>query len=202
MTLQLPRLLYGRYRDVRPRLMRIVKHMVKGNDWLSMVESDGFLDVASTSGSIVGDGPSSLLGRDEHFQMWFLWEQAWRKADGDGAENTSKIFADSLTRPWSLLGLMMPGCQLWLWNKERHRPFLAAVAPHWDDFSAVGARYTTGSRNPNPLWRMPSGVPYAMGNQDIPTDLLRSPLEPGTLARYLSEYGIEPVNNSAEATPS
>ena len=119
------------------------------------------------------------------------WEQAWRKADGDGAENTQRIFTESLTRPWSLLGLMMPGCQLWLWNKERHRPFLAAVAPYWDDFSAVGARYTAGGPIPKTLWNMPSGVLYAMGNQHIPTDLVRSPLAPGMLVQLLRKHGID-----------
>lgn len=70
MTILLPKLMYGRYRDVRPRLMRIVKHMVKDADWLSMVEQDGFLDVLSSPGLIVGDGPSSMLGGDEHFHWW------------------------------------------------------------------------------------------------------------------------------------
>ena len=73
MTLQLPSIMYGRYRDVRPRLMRIARRMCRGEEWIPLVEERGFLDVASRPGYIVGGGPSSLLGAEEHFQLWLLW---------------------------------------------------------------------------------------------------------------------------------
>ena len=191
MTLHIPKIMYGRYRDVKPRLMRIVKHMLKGSDWLSMVEQGGFLDVASTPGLVVGDGPSPLLGREEHFQMWFIWPQAWIKTPDDDSEIAKKIFRDSLTRPWSLLGLTMYRNHDWFVKKERFLPFLSAVCEYWHEFAAIGARYTLGSRTAHELWNTPTTVGYVTANLGVSAEEFRQEPSAGSLARLLREHGID-----------
>ncbi len=189
--MQLPALFHGRYRDVKPRIKRVLKRFARGEDWIALVEERGFLDLASTPGHIVGNGPNSMIGRQEHFQMWFLWALARTTWLHERRELLDRMFRESLDRPWTVLGLVMYHNHAWL-HESRQRPFLAAVAPHWDDFAAIGPRYTWGSPTGDELWNIPTSVGYALANQDIPLDVVRAPLVPGAFAALLSEHGIKP----------
>ena len=80
--------------------------MRKGADWISLVEAQGFLDTASTAGLIVLAGPSALLGGEPHFQQWLLWQQIFFANLDISAELANDAFDRSLTRPWSMLGMV------------------------------------------------------------------------------------------------
>ena len=196
MTLLLPKLMYGRYRDVRPRLMRISQRMRKGQDWLPLVEQDGFLDVADTPGLIVGDGPSTLLGADEHFQMWLLWTLARKGGMRDIRDIEESIFQQSLSTPWTVLGLVMSRNDGWFWNHSHHHRFLEAVCPHWDEFAAIGPRYTLGRQPGKNLWETHNTVLFVLGNQGIPLDQLRGQITSRELAGFMQDLGIAPVSGT------
>lgn len=190
MTILLPKIMYGRYRDVRPRLMRIARRMRKGDEWISLVEQDGFLNVAETTGYIVGDGPSSLLGADEHFQMWLLWMLARQGGMRTIRDIEERIFEQSLSRAWSVLGLVMSRNDIWFMDRSRHRPFLAAVYPHWNEFIAIGARFTLGRRFGQELWNMHNTVLFVLGHQGIPREQMRDRMTSHKLAEFLQALGI------------
>jgi len=189
MTLLLPALIHGRYRDVKPRLRPIVKRMIRGDDdWIAAVEEHGMLDVDSTPGLIADTGPVHL--RDEHFQMWLLWDLV-RKRDVRGTEGVAeKLFTESLTRPWTLLGLVMSQNDFWLWHEMRHHRFLRAVCPHWETFCTVGKRYI-GLRVGDDLWNCNTTVHCVMADQKLPLDILCKPPQPGALAAFLRSHGID-----------
>jgi len=194
MTLLLPALIHGRYRDVKPRLRKIVKRMLRGDDWIAAVEEHGMLDVATTPGLIVLRGPSPDLGSDEHFQMWLLWAMV-RDRDMTGMEGIlENIFTESLTRPWTVLGLVMPANTFWL-DEPRHHRFLRAVCPHWETFCSVGKRYTWGWVG-DELWNCNHTVRYVMANQKLPLDIVDAPPQPGALAAFLRSHGIDVVEPS------
>lgn len=193
--MELPALFYGLYRDVKGRTARIVNRIPKGVDWMALVEAEGFLDTATTPGLILLDGPSPNLGSQPHFQVWLLWAQyrdkrarAWAAGreelhDRDDEEET--IFKQSLTKPWSTLGLVGGRNKDWLFQEHRHRPFLRAVRQYWDLFDAVGVRYSAGTQNPGSLWAEPSTIKYVLANRGIPGDELHPPLPPGGLVELI-----------------
>ena len=191
MSLEIPKIFYGRYRDVRPRLMRVARRMRRAEPWIPLVEQDGFLDVASTPGYIVGDGPSSLLGADEHFQIWLLWMLARQGRVNDIRDELEIVFQQSLSRSWALLGLVMSRNDGWLWDREHHRPFLRAVLPHWDEFDSIGPRYSLGSRNGESLWDLHNTVMYVLGHQGLPLEEFPAHLTGAELARLMNALGIE-----------
>ena len=191
--MQLPCIFHGRYREVKPRLMRVARRAARGEDWVALVERDGFIDVADTSGFIVGDGPSSLLGSTEHFQMWFLWAQMILIRPTASPEVREAFFQESLAHDWSVLGLMMPHNHYWVRQEEHHAPFLRAVSRYWLEFGALGKRYSTGSTLPNELWGIPSNVTKVFARRGLPLEFLQAPCAPGAFARLLDEYGIAPA---------
>lgn len=198
MTLELPKIMYGRYRDVRPRLMRIARRMRRGEEWIPLVEEHGFLDVASTPGYIVDNGPSSLLGAKEHFQLWLLWMLAREGGMRDIRDIADDIFRQSLTRPWALLGLVMSYNHLWLYEDYRHHPFLRAVVPVWDDFIAVGPRYS-GGLSGEELWKGANTVVYVLANQGIEAARLHGRMTASDIAGFMRELGIALTDMAGDA---
>jgi hypothetical protein len=192
--MELPALFYGLYRDVKRRTSRIVNQIPKGADWMALVEADGFLDTTTTPGFILIDGPSPNRGSEHHFQQWVLWAQIKNKwahewsrrskdADKWGVAVQEAVFQQSLTKPWSTLGLVENDS--WLFPKHRYRPFLHAVRRYWELFDSVGARYSTGLQTPQPLWALPNTIKYVLANLSVPGDMLRAPLPPGGLAELI-----------------
>jgi hypothetical protein len=183
--MELPALFYGLYRDVKPRTTRIINRIRKGADWMALVEAGGFLDVATTPGMILLDGPSPLVGGQAHFQAWLLWSQMLDKWNEWGEEVDEAIFQKSLTRPWSALGLVGNQNSPWFIPKHRYRPFLRTVRQYWDLWDSVGARYSAGLPTPERLWALPNTIKYVLANLGIPGDELDPPLPPGGLAELI-----------------
>lgn len=183
--MELPALFYGRYRDVKRRTAKIVTQVRKGNDWMALVEAEGFLDTDTTPGFLVMDGPSNLLGGEAHFQVWLLWTQIYFAEPRVNDEIREEVFQRSLTRPWSTLGLVAYRGQDWLFQKYRYRPFLRAVRKYWDLFAAVGQRYTGGSRAPDDLWSLPNSIHYVLANLGMSNAEMDPPWPPGGLAELI-----------------
>ena len=183
--MELPALFYGLYRDVKRRTTRIVNQIPKGADWIALLEAEGFLDTATTPGFILFMGPSPLLGGEPHFQQWLLWTQMgnkWREW-GDAVEE--RLFQQSLTRPWSTLGLVCGQNTGWFLRKHRYRPFLHAVRKYWDLFNSVGPRYSDGLQTPEPLWALPNSIKYVLANLGMSNEEMDPPWPPGGLPELI-----------------
>ncbi len=189
--MKLPAHFYGPYRDVKRRNARIVTQLCKGADWMALIEAEGFLDVATTPGYVVVDGPSVLTGGEPHFQVWPLWYEIRREQiRSDKPRRVSKelaeeVFERSLTRPWSTLGLVAYRGQDWLREKHRYRPFLHAVRQYWELFDSIGARYTDGSRQGFPLWFAGNSIKYVLANLGMSNEEMDPPWPPGGLLAIL-----------------
>ena len=178
--MKLPALCYGLYRDVKKRTSKMVTQMLKGNDWIALVEAEGFLDTETTPGLIVMEGPSPLLGGEPHFQAWLLL-RAFRDRALDRnvpEEVLEAVFQQALTRPWSTLGLVGHPNHCWFYPRRRFRPFLAAVREYWDIFESAGQRYTYGIQEPLELWKAPNSIQYVLGNLGLDNDEVMN-LPPG-----------------------
>jgi hypothetical protein len=189
--MKLPAHFYGLYQEVKRRNAKIITQLCKGADWMALVEAEGFLDVETTPGFVVVDGPSQLTGGQPHFQVWPLWYQIHRETFRfEGKPRVSKelaeeVFERSLTRPWSTLGLVSYRGVDWLYEKHRYRPFLRAVRQYWSLFDSIGERYSGGLQRGTRLWSAGNSVTYVLANLGIPTEVLRSPLPPGGLDELL-----------------
>jgi hypothetical protein len=191
MLMKLPAHFYGLYQEVKRRNAKIITQLCKGADWMALIEAGGFLEVETTPGYVVVDGPSPLTGGQPHFQIWPLWFQIWEKTISfEGKPRVSKelaeeVFERSLTRPWSTLGLVAYRGQQWLRDKHRYRPFLDAVRQYWSLFDSIGARYSDGLQRGYTLWFAGNSIKYVLANLGVPTEVLRSPLPAGGLEELI-----------------
>lgn len=189
--MKLPAHFYGLYREVKRRNAKIITQLCRGADWMELVEAGGFLDVETTPGFVMVDGPSPLTGGQPHFQIWPLWYEIYGlTASFKGKPRVSKelaqeVFERSLTRPWSTLGLVCYRGLHWLSEKHRYRPFLDAVRHYWELFDSIGPRYSGGLQQGSTLWLAGNSIKYVLANLGMPTDVLRSPLPPGGLFELL-----------------
>jgi hypothetical protein len=139
--MKLPKLLYGRYRDVRPRVARTIRRMHRRADWVEELSGDGFLDVDDTPGYVILDGPTAPLAAEDHFQMFKFWEQVYLNDRTLGAEIVDDVFDRSLTMVWGTLGVATyAGIMLFRRRRDRFAPFIRAVLTHWPTFLTLGPR--------------------------------------------------------------
>lgn len=182
--MQLPKLFYGLYREVKPRLSKVVTQLRRGQPLVPLVEAEGLLDTETTPGLIVFQGPSPLLGGQVNFQMWLLW---WLLLDKESvhSETAQRVFEESLTTAWGTLGLAANDTHFWFIVAKRHRPFLRAVRTYWDELDAVGPRYSYGINVGYPLWSMNSSIKFVLARRRIPNDILSAPLPPGGIGELI-----------------
>lgn len=187
--MQIPRVFYGVYRDVKRETSKVVTQLRKGRDWDEAVSASGFLDTdeirvnrEAVSGFIVLDGPDPMVGGEPHFHIWTLWWQIMEREETLYTDLMSTVFEKSLTTPWGTLGLVAYKNHFWLYPKARHRPFIRAVRTYWETLDAVGARYTNGRRIGQSLWSLHTDIKYALANLGVPTETLSAPLPPGGFA--------------------
>jgi len=192
--MQLPAMFHGRYRDVKRDVDHIVRRIVRGDDWIALVERDGFLDVETTPGLILLDGPNPIFGSQSHFQAWLLWSRVLAREKRFRSELVQRVFEQSLTRPWSTLGLVARGNDAWLYPEERFRPFLQSVREYWAEYVAVGARYTDGVDWGEELWKLPTTVGYVLANLRVPREVYDSLLPQGRIGELIDRtQGVEPI---------
>lgn len=185
--MKLPALFYGLYREVKRRTSKIVTQIRRDKDWIALVEAEGFLDIESTPGLIVMHGPSPLLSGQSHFQMWLPWSQLRAKVEDAKSPLLQRVFDESLTRPWTVLGLVARGNHSWFIQRERLRPFLQTVRQYWDTYAELGPRYTNGSDMGDELWSIPNNVTHALAKLGISNEVLNKPLPPGGLGELIDE---------------
>ena len=95
------------------------------------------------------------------------------------------IFQQSLTRPWSTLGLVAGQNTDWFIPAHRYRPFLHAVRQYWHLFDSVGARYSYGLQTPKPLWGLPNSIKYVLANLGMSNEEMDPPWPPGGLPEII-----------------
>ncbi len=186
--MRFPLLLHGVYDDVLARCRATARKIADG-ERLADGAGGEWIEPENVEGLVVLHGPSPLLADSPHFHAYLLLltlEGALaRKADRDEVEQ--RVFDESLTETWSLLGLVSFANQVWLYSPARHLPFLRAVVAHLDDVLALDGRYSAGSTEGAALWEIPSNIKYALANAGVETGDLQSPKPADEVERLLRE---------------
>ena len=162
----IPASLYGLFKDVKRRCTRVTKLMAKGVPFLQAIDSSHLIDSSQVPGLFVIMGPSSRVGGQPHFHLYFT-ARAIETAFFEGIlteEHREDMFSSCLSTPWGLGILLCRHNELWFSTKERRCRFLRALAPMWDVLDAEGPRFCTGYLPGHRLWDAPTIVPYVIGN--------------------------------------
>ncbi len=182
----IPRLLYGRYSEVKARSAKVVTALARGRSWEEAFGTTDLVDTATTPGLVVVDGPSPLVGGAPHFNCYVPWKQLpeaiWKGRIAK--EQEEQLFERSLAAPWSLLGLF--GQHPWIWPEHRRRPFLHAALAAWNEIASVGPRFSDGSNDGSDLWSVANTIKFVLANMGLSNDTLRAPLPPGGLAALVA----------------
>ena len=187
-----PRFLHGLTRDVKKESLRRIRLFQKGASWAEAM-ADELVDLATLPGLIVLDGPSPNLGFEPHTHIYcpFRWAHMTllTKFSGTGQSDhdqywqaIDQIFVDAVSHPWGVLGMM--GDSTWSWQESRQWPYVQAVERHWDEFTAIGDRYSGGSQTPRPLWYVSSAPDYAVCALGLSREDLHALMPQGFHALY------------------
>ena len=170
--MQVPRIIYGTYREVNAQLRNEVIRLRRAQDWNDLV------DTAILPGLEILNGPSPLLDGDPHFHCFLPLTIFLERIDTARlpSEVEQEIFEASLRTAWGTLGLLSPANRIWVFPQERHLPLLRAAYHFWETLDAEGARYTVGSATGAPLWSIGSNLKYVMANHGVPSSVLNAPL--------------------------
>lgn len=182
--MKIPRLLYGRYADVRARMNPALTRLKHGASWEDAMASGDFVETADAPGLLVLHGPSQLLGGSEHYHLYVPLTALARRMRDQGLPEAleDRAFKESLGTVWGVLGLVATANQMRVYPAARHGPFLDAVLRFWNEMDAEGARYTSGLADGARLWETPNNIHHTLANMGIPGDTLRAPLPGGGLA--------------------
>jgi hypothetical protein len=160
-----PRFVAGLTRDVKKESLRRIRLMKKGASWAEVME-DELVDVESLPGLVVLDGPSPNLGFELHVHVYspFHWAlDATRSIKAILPRSArSTIFFDAIKTPWGVLGMLGDSTGAWTGPEAHQWPYVQAVERWWDDFEAVGDRYSGGTQNPWPLHTSIGAAYYAL----------------------------------------
>lgn len=174
MSLQLPLFLYGSYRDVRRACARKLKALERGASFSDIVDS--WLDLDSTPGLLVLDGPSRMPAAEPDFQCFALTYalvQTWsQKSSAELDALQRQWFERSLAAPWTFLGLLGQDGGHQLKNTDLPR-FLERAIALWPELHAVGPRYSSWQPHGEPLERCALTVQYALARQGVPTEAVK-----------------------------
>jgi hypothetical protein len=144
--LKIPAILHGPVPDVRRRVSRAVRSFVAGASWSEALEAASVVDMDSTPGLVVLNGPAPLLSGESHFQVFLplaVLLEGLRKGKIPQPLK-EKAVVESLDTPWGLLGVLAPINQLLVYPPHLHRPILKSALEHWEVLNGAGARYTVG----------------------------------------------------------
>lgn len=186
--MRLPTILYGRYSDAASAARKAVTKVARGASWLEAFGPET-VDSESLAGLFLLAGPNPLLGGQPHFQL-FLPHLAIANAMDRGKilpQMEEQIFAQSLEAAWSLLGLMSQPNIMWVYKKQRYKPFLQSTQRFWGILEAVGPRYSVGMASGQLLWSLPSNLKYVLANSGIGNADLVSPLSEAGIDGFIEQ---------------
>lgn len=185
--LKIPELLHGPVKDVRKKVSQAVRSFVAGASWSEAFESGAWVDVATTPGLLVLNGPAPLLSGEPHFNVFLphlVLSESIRKGKLP-EEKQQEALSASLVSPWGLLGVLSPVNQILVYPPRVHRPVLDSALQHWDVMNGVGPRYTVGLREGARLWDVTTNLHYVLAQVGVSNEQLRAPLPRGGLAALL-----------------
>ncbi|MCW3085867.1 MAG: hypothetical protein JWP12_3233 [Bacteroidetes bacterium] len=164
--MNIPSVFYGKAADVKKRVKQIVNEFSKGKPWDELL-GDKFIDTNSSSGLIVIDGPSKLLGNQEHFHMYTLMRHVLY--DSKIPEGSiEKFFSNSIETNWGLLLLLnYQNFACFDGKDQRRKLFLRAANKQFDSLVDIGSRYSSGLPDPKNLAELPNAIYYCLSLQGI-----------------------------------
>ena len=178
------------WKEVKPRIGKVVTRLKRGASWAEAMQADDFLDTSTSPGLLAIDGPRIYGGPHFHcFGPLRLVDLAIGAGRLPEALEEA-LFIASLETAWGVTGLLGTNNGFWVWPVERHRPLLRAAARFWNALDAVGPRYTEGSSSGGSLWSHAGNVHFALANLGVPNAELRAPLPPGGLAELAARHHL------------
>ena len=186
----LPRLIYGTWREVKPRIGRVITRLKRGASWPEAVQADDLVDTATSPGLVAIDGPGVYGGPHFHCfgPMRLLWDAIRHHRLPEALQEV--LFVASLETAWGVAGLLGNNDTCWVVPVERRLPLVRAAIRSWDVLDTVGPRYSLGSNHGKRLWPLPNNIHYALAHLGVPHEELGRPLPPGGLAELAARHGL------------
>jgi hypothetical protein len=154
--MQAPTPFYGRYRDVSRAAKRIARRLTRGESLSALIPS--WMDLRGATGLVLLDGSSALVGGSEHYHAFALTKALVESRLGQDREAWGRVWTEqSMKEPWSLLGLLGQYGQVVVQDDQRIDLLLRAV-DHWDEFVALGDRWSLGLPWTQSFWSAAGGI--------------------------------------------
>jgi hypothetical protein len=117
--LKLPAFLHGTHANVKTRCRKKAKALVEGATWEELASD--WLDTSEVPDLLVLEGPSPLMGKQTHFQLFALGRALTEVlAAPTLADVKERVFRSALDSPWSLLCFMGQHSSFFVLGAERN----------------------------------------------------------------------------------
>ncbi|HEX8438884.1 hypothetical protein [Archangium sp.] len=184
--MKLPAFVHGTHATVKPRCRKKAKALVEGATWEEL--SSDWLDTSEVADLLVLEGPSPLMGKQPHFQLFDLGRALLEGlAAAPSDEVNERAFRSALDSPWSLLCFMGQHASFFVSRGERQLPFLEACSRHWAELDGVGERYSTGAPAGQRLWNLTTPIKLVLGQRGLSRVLAEKPLSAEGLAPLVEQ---------------
>lgn len=187
--MKLPAIQYGAWREVRPRMKKLITRVVRhGASFVDEMTRDGMIDV--------DDHPEEIdLGRIPHGAAvrFYAHQPLLMLSNGlpwNDLNVERRIFDESLTTTWGVLGLLSQAGKLWVHQLRDRWPALCdAIDRSWSELASVGARYAVTDEMER-LWSITGPLQYVLIHSGVPEEVIlkRAPLPPGGPIALLRRY--------------
>ena len=186
--MEIPALFHGLYDEVASRCDGVVERLAAGESWSDVIRGP-MLDTHQSSGLLILNGPSPLLGGSPHFHCYLphfrIRDAIGRAQLRSGADAVT--FNASLQSASGILGLLSPANVMWVHSRERYVPFLKASLRYWELLAGEGPRYSTGLPTGESFSIVQNNVRFVLANLGVPTAVAGGPLSADRLAELVDE---------------
>lgn len=185
----LPAFLFGKYADVKKRSKKILKELRSGKSFDEVLPGE-MIDTNDHEGWIILEGPSRLVGGENHFNVYALMHEFYFGSTADfDKELEEKLFSKSLESPWGIL-LFMGDAKLKCFDEKEDRiqQYINACYQFREDIFSIGNRYNVGLFYPTYLGDFSNSLSYCLIIAGVATEKIQLARRDNGLKQVLIAY--------------
>lgn len=182
----LPAILYGSWKEVKPRARNVVRELKRGVAFDEAMTREGMVDTQRRSGLIVLENPRWFEAPCFHLSAVSEMLLEHLGTSEEDYVIREHVASKSLESTWGIacqLSRISPvvghRCRKW-W-----RPYLSAVGTLWAELDGEGPRYSIGMDHGMRLWEVPSSLKVILATMGVPVSVISEPLPPEGLIGLL-----------------
>jgi hypothetical protein len=171
----IPNFFKGTMKDCKKRAKQAVKRYLKGIPLDSIIQPEMASDPTSNDSLVFLDFGSPMYSRPQDFHMVYLVDEfinAYHRREIE-IKHIEAFFNYLTLTAWGALNLLPAmSAQAILLTPSYYLAYIRVIEKYWGDFKSLGSRFTIGDNNGVAIWRISSGIKFALARAGVDNKLL------------------------------